>query len=252
MGKMFDQPQSFRNIRFVSHRGFQPMAPANSLAGFEYAAWLRQWAIETDVHFTRDGVAVCCHDASVQTTYNGSGRIADMSWAELSELQINRGTRLECLQASQKRMPLFSEYLAICKRYGSIPFIELKTEDADCVVSEVRKAGFDEEEVIMSSSSLDWLIRSRKAAPKMFIHWIFGNEDRLNELASLGNAGMSWKIDDPLARPYEKIKLAHDAGLKVCLRAADQVESVQCMLQLGLDYLPTNCMHNSLTKENFS
>lgn len=246
---MFEHPQTIRNVRYVSHRGFQPMAPANSLAGFEYAGLLGQWAIETDVHFTKDGVAVCCHDASVQSTYNGYGKIADLKWAELSQLQINRGTRLECLAPSHKRMPLFSEYLSICKKNRSIPFIELKTEDAERVVYEVRKSGFAEEEVIMSSSSLDWLIQSRKAAPNMFVHWIFGSEERLDELAALGNAGMSWKIDDPLAKPLEKIYLAHDAGLKVCLRAADSVESVQCMVDLGLDYLPTNCMHNSLSKE---
>ena len=38
MSKLFDVAQTARYPRFVSHRGFQPLAPANSLPSFEYAA----------------------------------------------------------------------------------------------------------------------------------------------------------------------------------------------------------------------
>ena len=41
-------------------------------------------------------------------------------------------------------------------------------------------------------------------------------------------------------------RMCKEAGVKVCLRAADSVEAVRHMLSLGLDYLPSNCMHNSL------
>ena len=73
MNKLFSTPQTLSHPRYVSHRGFQPMAPANSLPSFEYAGYLRQWAIETDVHFTRDGVAVCCHNDTVDATFDGTG-----------------------------------------------------------------------------------------------------------------------------------------------------------------------------------
>ena len=111
MNKLFSTPQTLSHPRYVSHRGFQPMAPANSLPSFEYAGYLRQWAIETDVHFTRDGVAVCCHNDTVDATFDGTGAIREMDWAELSRLRMNQGNRLDCLRDEQKRMPLFSEYL---------------------------------------------------------------------------------------------------------------------------------------------
>ena len=246
MSKLFDMPQSAEMIRFISHRGFQPMAPANSLSSFQYAGILKQWAIETDVRFTKDGMAVCCHDPEIDTQFEGSGTISEMCWSQLSKVKLKHGNRLCCLAEDKKRMPLFSEYLAICRKYGSIPFIELKTPDTEKVLAEVQKAGFTEEEVIMSSSRLDWLTEIRKAAPNMFVHLIFGTKDRIDELASLGNAGMSWKIDDPLAKPTELISLSHNAGIKVCLRAADSIESLCTMISLGLDYIPTNCMHNPL------
>ena len=246
MAKLFDLPQHAGKIRFVSHRGFQPMAPANSLASFRYAGLLKQWAIETDVRFTRDGIAVCCHDPEIDGMFHGVGNISEMDWKEVSKFRMRQGNRLCCLSDDEKRMPLFSEYLAICRKYGSIPFVELKTPDAEKVLDEIRKAGFGEDEVIMSSACLDWLFEIRKSSPSMFVHWIFGTQERVDELAALGNAGMSWKIDDPVAKPTELIDLSHRAGVKVCLRAADGTESLQVMLSLGLDYIPTNCMHNPL------
>lgn len=244
MKSIFDRP---RAARFISHRGFQPLAPANSLPAFAYAGQLGQWAIETDVRMTRDGVLVCCHDAEVDALFDGAGAIADMTWEELAGLRLNQGNRLNCFPGDILRMPRFVEYLNICRHAGSIPFIELKTDDVEAVIATLREKGWDDREVVMSSCSLERLIEARRIAPEMFIHWIFAKEERLGELAALGNAGLSWKIADAFSCPPEKIALAHDAGLKVCLRAADSVEVVRHMVALGLDYLPSNCMHAPMT-----
>ncbi len=246
MRELFDTVQTIACPRYVSHRGFQPLAPANSLPSFMYAGYLRQWAIETDVHMTRDGILVCCHNDTVDATYDGTGAIREMSWAELSKLRMNQGNRLDCLTDGQKRMPLFSEYLAICKHHGSIPFIEMKTNDAELVVKAVHDAGLEEEEVIISAGGLEKLENVRRYTKRTFIHLIFAKPEEVETLASLGNAGLSWKFADPDECPPEMIAMAHDAGLKVCLRAGDSVESVKKMLAMGCDYVPTNCMHGEL------
>ena len=246
MKHLFDTPQTREHPRFVSHRGFQPLAPANSLPSFEYAGLLGQWAIETDVHMTRDGHLVCCHNTTVDATFNGTGAIKEMTLAECRALRMNVGNRLECLRDEQKVMPLFSEYLAICKKYGSVPFLELKTEDSEAVMRAVAQSGIEDECVVCSSGNIEYLKLARKAAPKVFMHLIFAKEDQVEEMARMGNAGLSWRINDPLARPVELIKLGHDAGLKVCLRAGDTVEAVETMVELGLDYIPSNCMHGKL------
>lgn len=246
MKHLFDVAQTREHPRFVSHRGFQPLAPANSLPSFEYAGLLKQWAIETDVHMTRDGYLVCCHNTTVDATFDGTGAIKEMTLNECRALRMNVGNRLDCLRDEQKVMPLFSEYLAICKKYGSVPFLELKTGDAEAVMRAVEKAGIEAGGVVCSSGSLEYLQAARKAAPDVFMHLIFAKEEQVEEMARMGNAGLSWRINDPLARPVELIKLAKDHGLKVCLRAGDTVEAVNVMLELGLDYIPSNCMHGSL------
>lgn len=42
--------------------------------------------LELDVHRSADGVLVCCHDSRVDRTTNGSGRIAELTFAELERL----------------------------------------------------------------------------------------------------------------------------------------------------------------------
>jgi glycerophosphoryl diester phosphodiesterase len=42
--------------------------------------------LELDVHRSADGVLVCCHDSRVDRTTNGTGRIADLTFAELERL----------------------------------------------------------------------------------------------------------------------------------------------------------------------
>ena len=236
---IFDRP----GLRYISHRGFRPLAPDNSLPGFEYAGILKQWAIETDVHMSADGVLVCNHNATVDAAYDGTGAIKDMTWAELSKLRLNGGNRIGCFTDAQKRMPLFAEYLAICRKYDAVPFVELKTDDAEAVVRAVREAGFEDSQVVMSSINLDWLAAVRKYSKDMFLHWIFAQEEELDRLCALGNAGLSWNYPNCRECPKEKIELAHAMGLKVCLRAGDDVEDVRYMQKLGLDYIPTNCMH---------
>ena len=39
--------------------------------------------IETDVHKTKDGVLVLCHDEKINRTSNGKGYIKDMTYDEL-------------------------------------------------------------------------------------------------------------------------------------------------------------------------
>lgn len=246
MQSIFDHPQAADKPRYISHRGFQPLAPANSLPSFTYAGLFGQWAIETDVHLTRDDIPVCCHNDTVDETFDGCGAIRDMTWQELSGLRMNQGNRLACFSDSELRMPLFSEYLAICRRYGSIPFIELKTDDTKQILNAIHKAGFQDNEAVISSVRLERLKETRRHSRDIFIHWIFGDAEHMDELAGLGSCGMSWNDTDWAHFPKEKIDLCHKAGVKVCLRAGDSLAAVSHMLSLGLDYIPSNCMHGRL------
>ena len=53
----------------------------NTLEAFATAVGLGLRYVETDVHATRDGVVVAFHDACLDRVTDGSGSIADRTWA---------------------------------------------------------------------------------------------------------------------------------------------------------------------------
>jgi glycerophosphoryl diester phosphodiesterase len=72
-----------RGIACFAHRGGAACWPENTLVAFRGGLDSGCMWIETDVHMTRDGHVVCFHDAALDRTTNGRGRIRDFDLAEL-------------------------------------------------------------------------------------------------------------------------------------------------------------------------
>ena len=73
----------------IGHRGAAADAPENTLAAFALALAPGADGVELDVQLCADGVPVIIHDATVDRTCNGTGRVADLSLAELRLLTID-------------------------------------------------------------------------------------------------------------------------------------------------------------------
>src|SRR5271166_5116502 len=59
------RPAMSRSFVLQGHRGARGLKPENTLPSFEVALDLGVSSIETDVHLTRDGVPILCHDPEV-------------------------------------------------------------------------------------------------------------------------------------------------------------------------------------------
>lgn len=79
-----------RPVLVIAHRGGATLAPENTLAAFRNAIALGADMIEIDVHLTRDGHVVVIHDNTVDRTTDGHGRIADLTLAEIKELDAGK------------------------------------------------------------------------------------------------------------------------------------------------------------------
>lgn len=73
-------------IAVIGHRGAAGHAPENTAAAFDRGLALGVDGVETDVRATRDGVLVLLHDATVDRTTDGSGAVAELTWAEVAAL----------------------------------------------------------------------------------------------------------------------------------------------------------------------
>ena len=112
-GKRGERFRPFEEV-YIAHRGFfdnKGPAPENSLAAFA-AATERGYGIELDVQLTRDGYLVVFHDGNLKRMCGVDREVEECTYEELCQYT---------LASSQKKIPLFSEALAVIG--GKVPLI---------------------------------------------------------------------------------------------------------------------------------
>ncbi|MCR5820966.1 MAG: hypothetical protein K6F94_08505 [Bacteroidaceae bacterium] len=72
----------------VGHRGGASIGPENTLLCIERGIEAGAEMIEIDIHLTKDGQLLVCHDQTVNRTTNGKGRIRDLTLAEIKRLNV--------------------------------------------------------------------------------------------------------------------------------------------------------------------
>jgi glycerophosphoryl diester phosphodiesterase len=126
-----------------AHRGGSLLRPENTLAAFDHGLALGADGLEFDVHLSRDGVVVVHHDATLERTTNGRGRLASHTAAELAALDAGRhfGAPDYPYRGRVGGVPTLADVL---RRYPRIPVIvEMKVNDpalARRTIDEIRAA----------------------------------------------------------------------------------------------------------------
>lgn len=107
----------------IAHRGFSGKYPENTMIAFKKAVEVGCDGIETDVHITKDGVIVICHDEMLYRTTNGEGFIKDLTYNEIKKLDagIKFGEEFK-----NTRIPNIDEFFNYMKNKNLLINIELK------------------------------------------------------------------------------------------------------------------------------
>uniref|UniRef100_A0A914WRB7 GP-PDE domain-containing protein n=1 Tax=Plectus sambesii TaxID=2011161 RepID=A0A914WRB7_9BILA len=136
----FSAPQTDRSqlSRFLNkievggHRGCSADAPENTIAAFELASQHGADAVEFDLEFTKDDVPILLHDADVDRTTNGTGRIADLTWAEVKKL--NAAAKFKDGKAfPHTPIPTLDETVDFCMKRNLKIFFDVKAPDRRAV-----------------------------------------------------------------------------------------------------------------------
>ena len=90
---------------WIAHRGVEDAYPENTAIAFE-AALKAGMGVEFDLKSTSDGELVVMHDDTVDRTTDGSGRVMQLSLAEIRELDAGSWKGSEFAGA---RVPTFAE-----------------------------------------------------------------------------------------------------------------------------------------------
>jgi len=159
----------------IAHRGGIPepdkLTPENSMAGFERAARIGVWAIETDIWYTKDGQAVIMHDETLDRSTNGSGKVSDYTLAEIEELKLYadpKGDRV----LTDYRVPTFEEVLDLAVEFDMTVIAEYKDEDDeglfDKFYTQIKNSGA---KAMVSGFSKPLMVRTHKIAPQQELMW---------------------------------------------------------------------------------
>src|SRR4029077_6422632 len=94
----------------IAHRGNSAHRPENTLAAFASALEVGADVIELDVQLTKDSRLAVIHDATLERTTTGKGRVRDHTLAEIRAVSAGYASRFGDQYAGE-RVPTLAEAL---------------------------------------------------------------------------------------------------------------------------------------------
>lgn len=131
-------------IMIAAHRGGHLKAPENSLAAVDEAVAAGTDFIEVDVQVSADGVPFIMHDRTVARTTDGTGKLEEMTYAQVRRLRLKGGdtpppTLIEMLMHTcgkalvdlDMKTSRFAPIIAVVQALGMTEQVELFDADSD-------------------------------------------------------------------------------------------------------------------------
>ncbi|TMG86737.1 MAG: glycerophosphodiester phosphodiesterase family protein [Betaproteobacteria bacterium] len=126
-------------VEVVCHRGANAVAPENTWAA---ARQCIEWGadyIEVDVRTSRDGVFYVLHDAAVDRTTNGTGRLRDLTSDEIDRLDAGAWFHP---RFSGERIPRLEPFLGRVRGKAKV-FFDVKDADLSQLLTLVHTVGLE-------------------------------------------------------------------------------------------------------------
>lgn len=225
----------------ASHRGGGATAPENTLpavsaalaAGFDY--------VEVDVALTADRQPVLMHDATVDRTTDGHGRLSSLTLAQVRGLDAGSWFRTEYTGTA---VPTFGEFLDVLAGTGQRAIVEFKGEwDAAAVQAAVAEVTIRnlERRVAVSSFDARTLAMAGSASsvlPRLFILKHLP-ADVVRAATEAGVRGLVVDRRAILERP-EVVDELHAAGIRVVVYTLNSDTQWDEVTALGVDGIVTD------------
>lgn len=240
----------------IAHQGGEGLWPSNTMVAFEHAVAMGVDMLEMDLHVTSDGALVVMHDETVDRTTNGTGRLEDMTLAEVKALDagyrwtdddgqtypyrgqgITVATVEELFQAFPD-MPMTIEIKLVERIPVAEPFCEL-----------IRKYNM-QDKVLVASFHQDAMDAFRAVCPEVATS-ITQNEvinffvrHKLGLAASYSPPGPAVQVPETRSglRVITEgfVESAHQRGMDVHAWTINEPEDMQRMIDLGVDGIITD------------
>lgn len=213
----------------AAHRGLSSKHPENTIAALEAAVQAGFPAVEVDLRATHDRHVVLLHDAGLERTTDGSGRLADLDHAEVRRLETGAGP-----------VPLLEEAFEALDDWQGVWHLELKSRHAARpTMDAVRRHGLDGQ-VVLSSMDPRILAACRDHAPELRRALIVLGPPDAQDLRTARRLQCGWvHLDHGHTGPMELLQ-ASAAGLGVGAWTVNDPERARLLAASGVDPIITD------------
>lgn len=236
--------------KVICHRGASAIEPENTLPAFAKCGELGIWGCEIDLRYTKDGVGVCLHDATVDRTTDGTGNISAMTLEEVKALTVDFGQNIE--SHSDLKIPTFKEAIDVCRTYGTKPVIDIgilvenqSEELMDKIISDIEELGILEDCIVICQTT--WIassFRAKNSVTPMVAAYsgLIGDDLESRRLFRYENSYCGgWYLTTTTDKQFENLfKVGkRDYGLQFYFLTNDKEEAKK-MLMLGCDFISSD------------
>lgn len=155
-----------------AHRGASEYAPENTMSSFFMGLAMGANGIETDIQRTKDGELVLFHDTTLDRVTGQSGAIAELTYDELCRIPV-----LHKPSGRFDIVPRLEDFLHYCGAQGVRLALELKAAGVEKDTYALVKKYHLEEQVTVTSFSLDYLIALKEAYPEASLGYLTADFD---------------------------------------------------------------------------
>ena len=246
-----------RSTKMVAHAALLGLEPANTLAGTIAAGNRTYHAVEVDVRVTKDGEIVLIHNDNLLDVAGVDLSVKEHTARELMEVTLfdrryfmgmeKYDIRFDPnLHRSDLRIPLFEEYVRICKKYDKVAVVELKCpmtpRDVAYILRQLEEQDYLHRVIFISFmwENLTEIKKQNPAVPVQLLtdeHCVF-TEAFLDEVAA---AGFDLDIHC-FTITQELVDRIHAKGIKLNCWTVDDPAWAEEIISWGVDYLTSNIL----------
>jgi len=230
------------NTKLIAHRGASALERENTAAAFVAAGNRSYYGIETDVHRTADGKYILIHDdTTTRVTGDTTLTVEQTDFADLRRLTV---MDMDKSKRGDLILPTPEEYFSICRKYGKVAVFELKNrftaEQIEEIVEIVRSTGHLEQTVFISFSYFN-VQTVRQLLPEAKVQYLYYGEITEEFVAGLKADRLDLDVRHDRLDETAMALLKRE-GIEVNCWTVDDPERARRLIELGVDYITTNCL----------
>jgi len=164
-----------KNFVKIAHRGASGISPENTIAAFNKAIEIGVDAVELDVHMSKDGKIVVCHDSGLNRTTNMKGLISNLNFSDIRN--ADAGSWFDKKFAGEK-IPTLAESLNIMMQADVITVVEVKDRYIAADVVYVIEETNSIDKVVVISFHANVISEVRQINPYISTGFLIGGNDK--------------------------------------------------------------------------